>query len=303
MSNSWGLSDRDVNILTMVSRLGFLTERQICTLFYSKHYDLVLEPKKARNSLAQRIMRLVNYDFLVRGVIPSAGPLSRVAYLLGPAGAEVVGDPRDIESRLDPRWFRSASNNLIIRSRHDLITTNFLVNLMMLSRVIPDFGIVDWVSDRNGRLYIPQEGTDKKLVLHPDLYLVTQNGSEKDAALFLEIDRGTLDRKALGLKVLRFLQYYVSKKFMTDLNISKFPRVCFLVPDKHRLQTIQEVITYTKKHNSRMGGGTIVHVPFWISTFDLAEVDSIEKGFVSTKPLEPVWFSETGATCNSPLLS
>jgi len=287
----------------MVSRLGFLTERQICTLFYSKHYDLVLEPKKARNSLAQRIMRLVNYDFLVRGVIPSAGPLSRVAYLLGPAGAEVVGDPRDIESRLDPRWFRSASNNLIIRSRHDLITTNFLVNLMMLSRVIPDFGIVDWVSDRNGRLYIPQEGTDKKLVLHPDLYLVTQNGSEEATALFLEIDRDTLDKKALRMKILRYFQYFVSKKFKTDLKINTFPALCFLVPDNGRLETLQRCIVMSKKLYAGPQANVVAKIPFWLSTFDLAEVDSIERGFVSAKPLESVWFDEEGATCNSPLLS
>jgi hypothetical protein len=43
-------------------------------------------------------------------------------------------------------------------------------------------------------------------------------------------------------------------------------------------------------------------MPFWLATFDQVEVNSIDQGFVSRKPLEPVWVNEAGNPFPSPLM-
>lgn len=294
------ITDRDVEILKMVSRVGFLTETQICTLFYYKNDSFILDFNRARNALAQRISLLVRSQYLVKSAIPFSGWRNRVAYLLGPEGAEVLKDSRELESRQDPRWRQRRENGLLIRSRHDMTTTNFLVNVMMLSRLLQDFHLIDWIPDRSCRFYVPQG--DKKLVVNPDLYLNVKNGSPDGLTLFLEVDNDTLDKKALRIKITRFFQYYSSRKYKSDLESDRFPRICILVPSRTRLEVVKIAIVSAKKFYTSSSTDNVTRMPFWLATFDRVEVNSIEQGFVSRKPLESVWVDEAGNTFPSPFV-
>jgi len=300
MVSNLTLNNRDFEIITLVSRVGFLTETHISALFYGKHKGLTLDLARARSSLSHRIGQLVNAEYLVRSSLPSAGRFNRVAYLLGPAGAETIKNPREIESHLAPRWALRRSNDMLIRSRHDVVGINFLVNLMMLARVLEDFKLVSWIPDRGCRFYMSKG--EEKLVVNPDLYLETQNGTSDVPSVFLEVDRETLDKKMLSLKVLRLFQYFASKKYEEDLSTTVFPGLCFLAPSKERLKTIMDVIISTKRYYKGPQARTVTRIPFWLTTFELAEVDSIERGFVTKKPLESIWFSDDGERCPSPLL-
>lgn len=293
-------TNRDFEILQMVSRVGFLTEKQICALFYSKHQGPELDMVRARGSLSKRICQLVSHQFLSKSVIPASGTINRMAYLLGPAGAELLKNNREIESRFNNNWIIRKSNDLLIRSRHDLIATNFLVNLIMLSRALPDFHLVDWLPDRDCRFYIPRG--NKNLLVHPDLYLRTSSGAPKVTTLFLEVDRGTLHVKDLGIKILRLFQYFASKKYQRDLEDRRFPRLCFLAADTDRMRLISATIRHVKDHYTGPAAETISRIPFWLSTFEQIEVNSIDLGFISHRPLENHWIDEMGTGATSPLV-
>lgn len=293
-------SPRDFEIMKMISRLGFMTETQICTLFYSKHRDFKLDLKRARNAIAQRIAQLLQHGYLAKSTIPGTGTINRVAYLLGPHGAEYLKNTREIEIRQNRRWIEARTNDLMIRSRHDLIATNFLVNLLMLARITPQFDTVNWIPDRDCRFYV--EKGENKLLVNPDLFVSIRNGSPEGPDAFIEVDRNTLDDKAIRIKVLRLLQYFVSRKYKKDLGIKLFPFICVLVPTKERLEAFQRIITSTKTFYSDDSSEKVSRVSFFMTTFDQVEVDSIERGFVSTKPLEGVWVNEQGTRFVSPLL-
>jgi len=139
-------------------------------------------------------------------------------------------------------------------------------------------------------------------VVNPDLFASVRNGSPKGSTFFLEVDRDTLDKKALGIKVLRLFQYYASRKFKEDLETDRFPRICIIVPSSSRLAFIQNAIVNAKKHYSGAQAESVGRMPFWLATFDDVEVNSINQGFVSRKPLDPVWVNELGKAIPSPLL-
>ncbi len=294
------ITTRDLEIIKMISQIGFLTETQICTLFYYKNEGFTLDLERARNALAQRIARLVNEEYLAKSAIPSSGWRNRVAYILGPQGAELLKDTRELESHQNPQWRERRANGLLIRSRHDMITTNFLVNTMMLSRLLPNFRLLEWIPDRSCRFYIPQGA--KKLVVNPDLYLNVKNGSHHGLTLFLEVDNDTLDKKALRIKITRFFQYYSSRKYTSDLETDRFPRICILVPSPTRLEAVKTAIVSAKNYYTSSSTDNVSRMPFWLTTFDQVEVNSIEQGFISRRPLESVWVDEAGNTFSSPFM-
>ena len=290
------IQPRDVEIFKMVSRVGFLTEHQICALHYPLHKGFMLDLEKARQPLSRRISYLVKDEYLVRSVIPGEGPRNRAAYLLGPAGATYMKSIRDMEDQMRPRWRQRKNNSLLIRSRHDVVTINFFVNIILLSRLLPDFYLVDWLSDRECRFYIDGPG-GKKEIVNPDLYLVTEDGSARTPRVFLEVDNGTLDNKQLHIKLIRFFRYYKSKKYIRDLESQQFPMIAILAPDERRLETLRKSILKAKQSSSDSVSG----MPFWLSTFDQVEANCIDNGYVSTKPLEKVWIDEQGTLRSSPL--
>jgi hypothetical protein len=46
----------------------------------------------------------------------------------------------------------------------------------------------------------------------------------------------------------------------------------------------------------------VSRMPFWLATFDQVEVNALDQGFISMKPLEPVWVNEASKPFPSPLL-
>lgn len=290
------IQPRDKEIFKMVSRVGFLTEHQICALFYEMHDGFTLDLGKARQPLSRRISYLVKDEYLERSVIPGEGPRNRAAYLLGPAGAAYMKSNRDIEDLMHPRWKQRKFNSLLIKSRHDVIAINFLVNITLLSGLLPDFYLVDWLSDRECRFYMDGAG-GKKEIINPDLYLVTEDGSSRTLRVFLEVDNGTLDNKQLHIKLIRFFRYYRSRKYVNDLDSQHFPMIAILVPDERRLETLRRSILKAKQSSS----DAVREMPFWLSTFEQVEANCIDDGYVSTKPLEGVWSDENGIIRSSPL--
>jgi len=293
------LSEKNLELLNLISQLGFLTEKHICALFYTKHKSGDLDMVRARQSLSVRISEMANGGYLAKAAIPSQGLSNRVGYILGPAGALALKDTKALESMQDLRWLEIRRDEVLYYARHHLISINFLVNLMMLSRERNDLEIKTWLPDSDCRFYIPKGG--KKLVLNPDLYLCITRESKESIPIFLEVDRNTNNKSRFHRKVLRFFLYYSSDKHIRDLNESYFPRVCILAPTEARLESLQSVVRESKRNYNGDNAEGVATMPFWFATFEGADVYSIEEGRVSDKPLNGCWFNERGKQVTSPL--
>lgn len=136
----------------------------------------------------------------------------------------------------------------------------------------------------------------------PDLYLGVGSGSLDGPTLFLEVDNNTLDKKALRIKITRFFQYYSSRKYKRDLETDRFPRICILVPSQARLEVVKTAIVNAKEFYPGGSSDNVSRMPFWLATFQQVEVNSLDQGFVTKKPLEPVWVNEAGKQLPSPML-
>lgn len=111
-----------------------------------------------------------------------------------------------------------------------------------------------------------------------------------------------LDKKVLRIKITRFFQYYSSRKYKRDLETECFPRICVLVPSQARLEVAKTAIVGAKEFYPGGPSDNVSRMPFWLATFDEVEVNSLDQGFISKKPLEPVWVNEAGKLFPSPLL-
>jgi Replication-relaxation len=93
----------------------------------------------------------------------------------------------------------------------------------------------------------------------------------KTTCCFLEVDLGTENLSVWKEKVERYLAYAVSGAFETQFRRSQF-RVLVLADTERRLHSIRAV---TAKHTDKI---------FWISSFDLIEIQSF---------WAPIWFRPT----------
>ena len=233
---SISLTDNNLDLLEYLFTFKMMTENQICALFYGKHNSFVLDTLKARQSLAPRIAKFVKADIINKIPIPTVNNsrISRQGYVLGPAGADILKEEREIERRQHPRWVQKRNTDVSIHSTHNILVNNVLINLMLLSRLKGDFTLEHWRSDRDCRFYINLKNSENKLLYHPDFFVSTSNGSDTRSPVFFELDRGRVSYKSLALKIRRGFQYYESGKYKVDLPVDHFPRVAIVVPDQDR---------------------------------------------------------------------
>lgn len=95
---------------------------------------------------------------------------------------------------------------------------------------------------------------------------------------------------------------YSSRKYKRDLETDRFPRICVLAPSRRRLEVVRAAIVGAKKYYTSSSTDNVTRMPFWLATFDQVEVNSIDQGFVSRKPLDSVWVNEAGNTFPSPFM-
>lgn len=298
--SSISLTDKNIELLEYLASLKMMTENQICALFYGKHDSYDLDMYRARNSLNPRISAFVKADIINKIPIPTHNNsrVSRQGYVLGPAGADILKEQREIERRQLPHWLQRRNTDVSIHATHNVLVNNVLLNLIMLSRLKDGFHVDTWLSDRDCRFYIELKNSDKKLIFHPDFFVMASNGSQVDSPVFFELDRGRVSPKSLAIKIRRTFQYYESGKYKLDLTVPYFPKIAIVVPDQYRIDTFMNVIAATKKHYPRRAN--VGEFPFWLTTYEGADIHAIDEGRVSTRPLDPVWFNEDGIKWTSP---
>ncbi|MCG2796353.1 MAG: replication-relaxation family protein [Actinomycetia bacterium] len=301
--SSISLTDKNIELLEYLATLKMMTENQICALFYGKHDSFNLDMYKARNAMSGRISSFVKADIINKIPIPTQNNsrVSRQGYVLGPAGADILKEEREIERRQLPHWLQRRDTDVSIHATHNVLVNNVLINLIMLSRLKGDFFVDTWLSDRDCRFYIELKNNDNKLLFHPDFFLMTSNGSQVGSPVFVELDRGRVSPKSLAIKIRRTFQYYESGKYKVDLTVPYFPKMAIVVPDQDRIDTFMHVIAAAKKHYPRRAN--VDEFPFWLTTYEGVDVYAIDEGRVSTKPLDPVWLSDQGVKWTSPFTS
>jgi len=294
------LTDANIEMLKYIASLKVMTEKQISALFYSKIDSLTFDTAKARCYVSNRLSQLAGAGFVSKVPIPSASRITRQGYVLGPKGALALKHHLEIENMHTANWLERKHTDVVVHYRHLIYANNFLINLILLSRMMPGFQLDEWIPDSDCIFYIKRG--EKPQILDPDLYLATSNGNGSSCTSFVEIDCGTLTSRVLKRKVLRFFQYYESGKYRQDLASSLFPRVAVIVPDSNRVSSFSKAIRQVKENYAGKKSESLKKMPFCLTDFSSADINSIEEGRISRKPLEPIWVDENGRKRNSPLV-
>jgi len=300
MSTNVLITSRDLDIFAMISRLRFLTLNQIAALFYDKHDGYNLEMRKAYWALAKRAATLVRAGFLTTADISFFDRGNRRAYLLGKNAIDALKDIREEEDFESPGWLQRKHTAAVWHGPHHVLVANFLINLILLSKLRDDFAVDDWLADRDCRYYIKKG--DQVKILDPDLYLCVQNGSPDPIPMLIELDRGTVSSTVIRRKAHRVFEYYATDKHKLDIGFPYFPRVLVITPDRERRDKFAREINNAKEHYKGKYEKNISAFPFWLTTYDDVDINSIDRGRVTSKPLEPVWISSDGELGLSPFV-
>lgn len=277
-----------------------MTLNQAAVLFYGRHDGYQLDLDRARDSLKHRIAQLVNAGFLSKGVTRYGGKLNVRAYYIAPAGARVLKDLRETEYMEAPDWVIRKQNRVWSYGAHDLMVGSFLVNLMMLDRLKPDFTLIDWKSSYDTRYFIRRG--DHPLVFDPDLYLAVSFSEFDSLPIFLELDNSNISMANACRKIQRIFQYYESGKWRSELNAELFPRIAILVPGDSRITFFRRAISSVKKSYQGQARLHVQRFTFFLSTFSQVDLFSIDQGRVSEKPLSRYWQTSEGQKGVSPFL-
>ena len=298
MSTNVLITNRDLDIFAMIARLRFLTLNQIAALFYDKHDGYNLEMKKSYGTLSKRVSLLARAGFLVTADISFFDGGKRRAYLLGKNAIDALKDIREEEDFEAPGWLQRKHTAAVWHGPHHVLVSNFLINLLLLSKLREDFSVDDWIADRDCRYYIKKG--DQVKILDPDLYLCVQNGSPDPIPMLLELDRGTVSSTVIRRKAHRVFEYYATDRHPKEIGFEYFPRVLFITPDRERRDKFAKEINKAKENYRGKYSKNIASFPFWLATYDDVDINSIDQGRVTDKPLDPVWVKADGELGVSP---
>lgn len=294
------LTDRDLDILVLLSRIRYMTLTQISLLFYGHNDGYHLNLEKARDSLKHRVAQLVRADYLGKGVTRYGDKLNIRAYFLGPQGARALKELALLEQMETPGWLSRKQNAVWSCGAHDLKVNNFLINLLLLSKLRGDFIVDDWASTYDGKRFI--RGGDNPLIFDPDLYVSFTNSGYGPVPFFLELDNGHISMNIARRKAKRVFQYYESGRWRRELGAEFFPRVAVIVPDQQRIVFFKRAISWAKKAYQGRARLQVQKLTFYLATFEQVDLFSLDRGAIADKPLSPCWQTSEGRKSVSPFL-
>ena len=289
------LTARDLEIFKYMAKLRLLTMNQLTTLFYEKHQLPKLALRKGCSAMRVRASKLINAGYIRSAPLSFVDVAFTKAYFLDSLGIEIVKDMREIESYESPRWLERRHTTCLTQGPHHVIVNNFLINLIMLSRIRDDFTVDDWLGDRDATFRFTYNKS--RITFDPDLYVSINSDRERgNINVFLEVDRNTTTTEWRG-KIYRVFQYCKSGEYEKLTGNKYFPRPCILVPDEKRLRAISKVIRDVKEQYN------VGRFTFWLTTYNGADVYAIDEGEITIMPVDSPWRSEDNEEIRSPLVA
>jgi len=232
------LSGRDLAIVGQVADLRLMSGRQICAIHFPVgDHDNELAAARACQRVLARLTAagvLVRLERRVGGVrAGSAG----YCYGLGSIGQRVLG--------LDgPRRRRYEPTERFLD--HTLAIGQLVVSVTTLARS----GAVEVLACQpEPRCHREFSGAGGRVVLRPDLFLAVGVGDVERHA-FVEVDRGTESLPVVVAKCRTYDAYYRSGREQARHGV--FPRVCWIVPDGHRLGLVKRAIARDRRLEGRL---------------------------------------------------
>jgi Replication-relaxation len=225
------LSDRDLELLSLLRRMRFMTGEQLLRLSFPDG-NPITQARKCRAALK----RLFDHGLVVRlhRRIGGFGSGSDVQILgLSGLGLAVldVGNPTK-------RRHRSVTDTKVAYKEHALAVSDLLVELTERSRAGRCELLQFDAEPESWRLFAGVGG--QRLILKPDAF-VRLAIDEWEIASFIEQDMDTESLPTIGRKCQIYVDYWRSGQEQHNRDV--FPRVWWLVPDLGRLKAIARVIT------------------------------------------------------------
>jgi Replication-relaxation len=224
------LSDRDVAVLRSLAVLHYASTRQVERLhFRGTGMTSLAASRGARRTLAHlHNLELVDrLDRRIGGVrAGSAGYVLR----LSPAGARLMGDTNRRRSR-EPGLAHLA---------HVLDVAELVVRLHEHARTDAVELVAIETEPACWRPFVGLHGS--RVLLKPDLRLTLAVGPH-ELHWFVEVDRGSEHRPALGRKISTYLAAWRDGGEQARAGV--FPRVLWVAPDQRRVDVIRRVCNTT----------------------------------------------------------
>ncbi len=241
------LSGRDLAIVGQLADLHLMSARQITAIhFTTDEHDNELAAARASQRVLARLARdglVVRLERRIGGM--RAGSAGYI-YGLGALGQRVLGIEGPRRRRYEPS---------LRFLDHTLAISQLVVEVTMAARS----GELDILTcQAEPRCHREFSGLGGRVLLRPDLFLVLGVG-EFEHRWFVEIDRGTESVPVVLGKCRTYNAYYRSGREQAAHGV--FPRVCWIVPDEHRADTLRRAITRDRRLDDRL---------FTVTTTDVA---------------------------------
>lgn len=281
------LQPRDYEIFDLMSSFGFVSRYQLAGLLDPNGKGPSEDLSVYHESLKARLHKLKSAGLIDSGPAPSPTSKTYHVYFLTSAGAQVIKDHREIESRLSPDWLKKKRHFVWTQGAHDLVAVDVLANLCALSKLNEDFEVSSWIGSRDCRFYI--ETDHDPLLFNPDLYFKLSFDKLSTLSFFVEVDTGSVSYNIIRRKANRFFRYYASDRYQKDLGQELFPRSLWIVRSEARLKRLLTELAAARKNYSASRSREIRTFPFYLATYDDIDALSVEECRVSDKILDPVW--------------
>lgn len=233
------LSARDWDVVRTIDRHRYLTTRQVEGFFFHDHATPLTSARVARRVLRRlaSLRVIVHLERRVGGV--RAGSTSYV-WRIGP-----VGDRLLHEGHSSARRRQREPSELFLA--HNLAVADVHLELVRSHRA----GIIELLDVQTEpdcwRPYLGYGGA--RLVLQPDLYVVTGAGEYEDH-WFVELDRGTEHPKRLLAKCARYEVYRRSGTEQTTHD--SFPLVVWVMQDRAQADRLTVAIRAERDLDERL---------------------------------------------------
>lgn len=217
------LSDRDLNVLSFVASLRFVSGAQLARLCFPG-----VDARTVRRSLL-RLVELGAIERLPRSVGGVRSGSAGFIYHLGLGGQHVATS----RGWLPPRRRRRGMTPGSLFVRHTLQVAELHTRLTEAARD-ERFELLELTAEpASWRPTLDQP------LLKPDSYVRLGSGPFEDS-FFIEVDRGTEGSRALERQLGLYIAYHASGREQARFGV--FPKTLWLTPDERRAEVIEDCI-------------------------------------------------------------
>ncbi|MBU1672813.1 MAG: replication-relaxation family protein [Actinobacteria bacterium] len=288
------LTKRDADLLKSLSTYRLLTVRQIGALFFVKSPGWEWDAGACKSAAAKRISALQRREYLRSSYVPGTAGGEK-CYFLGPEGVRFLRSDVSMEDLRPPRHGERQRTGASFMAVHDRAMNNFLINMQLLAKLRDDLVIDETLGTEDLQFFVKTvQHARKPYKFKPDSYI--RGGTEGSwRALFFEMDTGGVAASRIQSKVVLYFHFVHQRLYEDSLGIDVVPAMCFIAPDKERMNFLARQIREAMREKEWARGH------FYLATGAELGSTCVEEGYVTENPLkDEYWFDHKGRHKHSP---